>query len=106
MVRDSEEEEEGEEEARYHSNQVPPGPGATHRRQLAGGVSVQLQQGSLTPVTVLAGDRPHHGPDGLAPLHHAGVQLQRLPHPAPQPAAQPDVLTGTAPGVPLQGHPA
>ena len=43
-------------------------------------------------------------PDGLSPLHHAGVQLQRLPHPASEPAAQPDILTRAAPGVALQSH--
>ena len=109
MLRGSEQEEveEGEEEeASYHSVQVLAGSGAAHGGQLAGGVSVQLQQGSLSPLTGLAGDRPHDGPDGLAPLHHAGVELQRLSHPASQPAAQPDILTGTTPGVPLQGHPA
>ena len=99
-------EEEGEKEASYHSPEGQPGLGATHWLELAGGVGVQLQQRPLTAVTVLAGDRPHHGPDGLAPLHHAGVQLEGLSHPASQPAAQPDILTGTTPGVPLQGHPA
>ena len=103
MLRYSDQEEE-EKEASYHSVDLLAGPGAAHRRQLAGGVSVQLQHRSLTALTGLAGDRPHHRPDGLAPLHHAGVQLEGLSHPASQPAAQPDILTGTTPGVPLQGH--
>ena len=109
VLRDSDQEEVEEKEASYHSVDLLAGlagPGATHRRQLAGGVSVQLQQGSLTALAGLAGDRPHHGPDGLASLHHARVQLQGLSHPAPEPAAQPDILTGTTPGVALQGHPA
>ena len=104
MLRESE-----QEEASYHSLHMVAGLaelGAAHGQQLAGSVGVQLQQGSLTPVTVLAGDRPHHGPDGLAPLHHAGVELQSLSHPPSEPAAQPDIFTGTTPGVPLQSHPA
>ena len=98
-----------EKEASYHSVDLLAGlarPGAAHRRQLAGRVSVQLQQGSLAALAGLAGDRPHHGPDGLAPLHHAGVELQSLSHPPSEPAAQPDIFTGTTPGVPLQSHPA
>ena len=77
---------------------------ADPQRQVTGSVRVQLHQGALTPVTVLAGDRPHHGPDGLTSLHHAGVQLQRLSHPPPQPRPQPDILTRTTPGVTLQRH--
>ena len=107
MLGDTEQEKEkGEKEAGYHSVEVRAGPGATDRRQLTGCVSVELQERSLPSLTGLTGDRPHHGPDGLAPLHHAGVQLEGLSHPASQPAAQPDILTGTTPGVPLQGHPA
>lgn len=107
---------------------------------MTGRVAVQLHQGALTPVRVVAGDGPHHGPDmtvqyfadnfkswlahgrkepktrktchqniglvpdGLSPLDHAGVKLERLPHPAPEPAAQPDILTRAAPRVSLQSH--
>ena len=106
VLRDSEEEEEEEKEARYHSVRGPAGPGPADLGQLAGGVGVQLQQRPLPSLTGLAGDRPHHRPDGLASLHHTRVELQGLSHPAPQPAAEPDILTGTTPGVPLQGHPA
>ena len=106
VLRDSGGGEEEEEEASYHSVEVQAGSGAADLRELAGSVSVQLQQRPLTPVTLPAGDRPHHGPDGLAPLHHTGVQLQGLSHPASQPATEPNILTGTTPGVSLQGHPA
>ena len=93
--------EDGEKEASYHSVELLAGPRATHRRQLAWRVRVQLQQRSLPSLTGLTGDGPHHGPDGLTSLHHARVELQGLSHPAPQPAAEPDILTGTTPGVPL-----
>ena len=102
-----------------------PGCRADPQRQAAGCVPVQLHQRPLAPVTVLARDRAHDrayclkifslnekiyaryaAGYHLAPLHDAGVQLQRLAHPPPEPAAQPHVLAGAAPGVTLQRHPA
>ena len=65
---------------------------------------VQLDQWLPRPVLVEAGDRPDDGSDRLPALDHAGVQLQRLSHPAAQPSSEPDILAGARPGVALERH--